>query len=97
MPFPTTISVVQALDSLNIAPRIRKKCVKSLYKMCARHSLLPGSLRIELCYNQAAVPHSRGGFADVWKSEHRGLEVAVKALRTSSQSDLQRITNVSRW
>ena len=71
--------------------------MKSLYKMCAGHSLLPGSLQIQVYYNPATVPHSRGGFADVWKSEYHGLEVAVKALRTSSQSDLQKITHVSPW
>ena len=70
--------------------------MKSLYKTCARHSLLPRSLQIELYYDPAAVPHSRGGVADVWKKEYRGLEVAVKALRTSSESDLQKITHVSR-
>ena len=71
--------------------------MKSLYKTCARHSLLPGSLQIEAHYNPATVPCSRGGFADVWRGEYRGLEVAVKALRTSSESDLRKITHVSRW
>ena len=70
--------------------------MKSLYKMCARHSLVPTSLQIELCYNPADIPHSRGGFADVWKSEYRGREVAVKVLRISTTSDLQKVTHVSR-
>ena len=69
--------------------------MRSLYKMCASHSLLPGSLRIEVHYDPTDVAHSRGGFADVWKGEYRGLEVAVKALRTSTMSDLQKITRVS--
>ena len=63
--------------------------------MCARHSLLPGSLQVELCYDPATVPHSRGGFADVWKGEYRGLEVGVKVLRTSTKSDLEKIARVS--
>ena len=88
-------SVHQALDSLNLASRIRNKCMKSLYNTCARYSLLPRSLRIELCYDPMAIPHSRGGFSDVWKGEYRGLEVGVKVLRTSTQSDLQKITRVS--
>ena len=71
--------------------------MRSLYKTCARHSLLPGSLQIELCYNPMAAPHSRGGYADVWKGQYRGLEVGVKVLRTCGKSDLERITHVSRW
>lgn len=63
--------------------------------MCARHSLLPRSLQIVLCYNPASAAHYRGGFADVWKSEYRGLEVAVKALRVYANSDLQKIARVS--
>ena len=69
--------------------------MKSLYNTCARYSLLPRSLRIELCYDPMTIPHSRGGFSDVWKGEYRGLEVGVKVLRTSTQSDLQKITRVS--
>ena len=37
-------SVNQALGILDLAPRIRRKCVKPLYKMCASHTLLPTSL-----------------------------------------------------
>jgi len=69
--------------------------MKLLYRTCARHSLLPGSLQIEVCYDPAAIPHSRGGFADVWKGEYQGLEVAVKVLRTDKRSDLQKIARVS--
>jgi len=69
--------------------------VKSLYKMCAGHTLLPGSLQIESCYYPAAVAHCRGGFADVWKGKCRGLEVAVKVLRIYATSDLQKTTRVS--
>ena len=83
------------LETIELAPRVRKNCLKLLYRMCARHSLLPGSLQIEVCYNSAATPHSRGGFADVWRGEYDGLEVAVKVLRTDMRSDLQKIARVS--
>ena len=69
--------------------------MKSLYKICAGNTLLPGSLRIELCYDPTAVAHCRGGFADVWKGEFRGLDVAVKVLRIYATSDFQKITRVS--
>lgn len=70
--------------------------MRLLYEMCARHYLLPESLNIGLCYNPADAAHCRGGFADVWKGEHRGVEVAVKVLRTYTNSDLEKVTRVSR-
>ena len=87
---------LQALGSLELAQRIRRRCVRSLYKMCARHSLLPRSLQVELCYDPASAPLCGGGFADVWKGKCRGLEVAVKVLRKYPDSDLEKITHVSR-
>ena len=41
-------------------------------------------------------PLYRGGYADVWKGEHCGRDVAVKVIRTYSNSDLQKIIGVSR-
>ena len=57
--------------------------------------MLPGSVQVEPCYDPTTVPHSRGGFSDVWKGEYHGLEVAVKVLRTDTRSDLQKIARVS--
>ena len=63
--------------------------------MCASHTLLPGSLQIELCDNPTSVALYRGGYGDVYKREYEGQEVAVKALRIYVSSDLQKITRVS--
>jgi hypothetical protein len=70
--------------------------VRSLYKLCAAHSLLPRSLQIEARYDLSDVPHCHGGFADVWKGNYGDREVAVKVLRIYANSDLQKITRVSR-
>jgi hypothetical protein len=64
-------SFVQALNGLDLASHIQKKCVKSLYKMCARHALFPRSLRIELCDNPDSVVSYRGGYGDVSKREYQ--------------------------
>ena len=37
----------------------------------------------------------RGGFADVWKGEHLGRQVAVKVLRTYSSSETTKVAGVS--
>ena len=40
------------------------------------------------------VPLCHGGFAEVWKGEHQGREVAVKVLRVYVTSNLVQITKV---
>jgi hypothetical protein len=85
----------EALDRPDLSPWIREKCLKSLYRTCGRHALLPRTLEIPICYDRTGVALFRGGFADVWKGEHRGRDVAVKVIRTYSNSDLQKIIGVS--
>jgi len=81
----------EALDGPGLSPWTRKKCLKSLYKMCGRHALLPRALKITACYDRASDALYRGGYADVWKGEYCGRDIAVKVLRTYSNSDLQKI------
>ena len=50
---------------------------------------------IPVCYDRTRVALYKGGFADVWKGEYRGRDVAVKVIRTYSNSDLQKIVGVS--
>ena len=93
--FSPSNPVGQALDDLNFTSRIRKKCVKSLYMMCAGHALLPSSLRFELPENPTGVIVYRSRHADVLKREYRGREVAVKALLVYDNSCLRDVTKVS--
>lgn len=84
----------QALDSLT--PRLRKKCLRALCKICGRQALLPRSLQIPLCYNRLDNALYSGGYADVWMGEHQGRKVAVKVLRLYSTSNLGKVINVGR-
>jgi hypothetical protein len=86
----------ETLDMPDLLPWTRQKCLKSLYRTCGRHALLPRALNIPVCYDRTGVALFRGGFADVWKGEYRGRAVAVKVIRTYSNSDLQKIVGVSR-
>ncbi|KAF9780764.1 kinase-like domain-containing protein [Thelephora terrestris] len=83
----------QALETIDFAPRVRNKCVKSLYKMCARHTLLPSSLRFELPGGPMGEVKYRCGSADVLKRECGGREVAIKALWPRSDLSLETMTN----
>ena len=82
----------QTLDTL--APRLRKRCLITLRRMCGRQALLPRSLQVPLCYTRSEPPLSHGGYADVWKGEHQGRHVEVKVLRVHSTSEFHEITNV---
>jgi len=65
--------------------------------MCGRHALLPGALKIPVGYDRTSDALYRGGYADVWRGEYCGQDVAVKVLRTYSNSDFQKIIGVGYW
>ena len=86
--------VDQRLDWPDLSSEARKKCLRLLYKTCGRHALLPQALQIPIRYDRAGVALYRGAYADVWKGEYRGQDIAVKVIRTYSNSDLQKIIGV---
>ena len=83
------------LETLDLAPKIRRKRLKVLYRTCAHHTLLPKSLRIELPDISMGPPLCEGGFGKVWKREYLGQEVAVKVLKRRADGNLQKVTRVS--
>ena len=89
-----THPINQALDRPDLSLQTRKNCLKSLYRACGRHALLPTRLKILVSYDQTGDAMYRGGFADVWKGKHCDKDVAVKVIRTYSNADLQKIIGV---
>jgi len=85
----------QALDRPDLSPQTRENCLRSLCKMCGRHALLPTALKTPISFERTGNAMYSGGFADVWKGEHRGRDVAVKVIRIYSNSELQRVLGVS--
>ena len=57
--------------------------------------MVPRSFAIPLCYDQREDPLCCGWFADVWKGQHNGQEVAAKVLKIYKDSDRERIRRVS--
>jgi len=80
------------LDTL--APRLQRKCLTTLRRICSHQTLLPGSLQIPLCYNRSDIPLYRSEYADLWRGEHQGCHVAAKVLRVNSTSHFDKITSV---
>ena len=68
-----------------------------LYRTCGRHELLPKSLTIPVSYDMTRDATYRGGYADIRKGNYRGQGVAVKVIRTYSDSDLPKMVGVSYW
>ena len=90
-------SFCQALDRSDLSPRTRENSLRSLYRTCGRHALLPTSLKFPIPFERNGNALFRGGFADVWKGRHDGQDVAIKVIRIYSNSDLQRVIGVSFW
>ena len=70
--------------------------MRALYAICGREPSFPKSLSIPLCHNAKDTPRYSGVFADVWKGNHNGREVATKALRVYRTSDFDEIKKVNR-
>ena len=68
-----------------------------MYRTCGRHALLPTAMKVVAQYDRTGGALYRGGFADVWKGDHCGREVAVKVIRTYAKGDLRKVVGVSRW
>ena len=90
--FRISCLVDQTLDDLDQVSRTR--CFRLLCKICGCHGLLPKSLAISVSYDRMDDPLCHGGFAEVWKGTYRGLDVAVKVLKSYQRSDQERVRSV---
>ena len=66
----------------------------SLHVICGRQAPLPRSFGIPVCYDLAGDPLCHGGFADVWKGQHQGRDVAAKVLRVYSKDGSEMVRRV---
>ncbi|KAF9786152.1 kinase-like domain-containing protein [Thelephora terrestris] len=83
----------KALHAPDLLPCSPRQCLKLLYRTCGYYALLPRALQVQACYDRTSNALYRGGYADVWKGEHRGQDVAVKVIRMYSNDDLRRVIN----
>lgn len=87
--------VDQTLDRPDLSLATKSRCLKLLHQMCGRHTLLPNTLKIPLCYDPTSGAFDRGACGDLWAGKYHGRGVAVKVMRVYSKDDLRRIGGVS--
>lgn len=83
------------LDTADLSSRTQNECLKLLYKTCGHYALLPRVLNVPVHYDRNTDEVYRGGYADVWKGEYCGQDVAIKVIRTYSKCELKKVINVS--
>lgn len=81
----------EALAQPDLPPWTRARYLKQQYKTCGCHAILPTALKVPICYDRTEVPLYQGGYGDVWKSKYFGRDVAVKVIRTYSNTNLQKV------
>lgn len=79
-----------------VAPKLQKKCLAALRKICGRQALLPRSAKIAQISELSGVRLGGSGYANVWKSQRQDCNVVVKVLKPSVHStrDFERIMSV---
>jgi len=70
---------------------LRKKCFKSLCRICASRGVLPKLYTLNADYlRRSEVPDYSGGFGEVWKGAYNETDVAIKRLRGVVASELEK-------
>ena len=73
---------------------LRRKCLHYLSKICGLQARIPTSLGVLPFYDRAGSPLYRSGYADIWRGEYCGRDVAVKTLRVHRTKDSDQIARV---
>ena len=78
-----------------MSDRERRKKVNQLSKICSRKGILPKSMHIRGLAEGPAEARCSGGFANLFRSMHNGIQVAVKVMKLTQASDHDEILRVS--
>ena len=73
----------------------RHMLLNDLCKMCSRHQMIPSSMHMVNCLEGELIGEYNGGHATVFRSEYKGLTVAIKILRLYQTSDFDKCMKVS--
>lgn len=85
----------QAMSSTAVDSSSKNRCFRVLRKISPAHGVLPKSYFPPGVTSGEAIPYASGGFADIWKGQKDGNRVCLKAFRTQTAENLDKIKRVS--
>jgi hypothetical protein len=77
-----------------VNPSLKNRCFRVLRKVSPTHAVLPKSYFPSGVTLTDTIPYASGGFADIWKGDQDGVQVCVKAFRTQTAVNLDKIKRV---
>jgi hypothetical protein len=74
---------------------VRKRCYRSLCKLCAVRGVLPTQCALKPSdLQRSEIPHYSGGFGSVWKGGFGEMTVAIKRLFVTNGAQLEKLKEV---
>ena len=84
----------QVVSSPTANLNLKNRCFRILRKVSLTHGILPNSYFLPGVTLSDDVPYAAGGFTDNWMGQRDGNQVCVKALRTQTPVNLEKIKRV---
>lgn len=86
---------MQVLRYENVPSRLKSTAFGILRRLCGAFQQLPNSCLIgdDLKIN-GGIPFAKRAYADLWKGDWKGEDVAVKLLRFAAGDDKDKVTKV---
>lgn len=78
-----------------VRDRDRRGLLNILCKICSRQRMIPKSMHIGNYLNREPVEVYAGGYANIFRGEHKGRPVAIKIIRLYQTSDSAKCFSVS--
>ena len=84
----------QVVSSPTVNRSLKNRCFGVLRKVSFSHGILPKSYHPDGVTLIDTIPYASGGFADIWKGQRDGYQVCVKAFRTQTATNLEKLKRV---
>ena len=82
------------MSSTAANPSLKNKCFRVLRKLSSAHGILPKSYFAAGVTLNDTIPCTSGGFADIWQGQQYGNVVCIKAFRSQTAANLDKIKRV---
>ena len=82
------------MSSTTANPGVKRRCLRILRRVAPAYSVLPKSYSPPGVTLNGTIPHTSGGFADVWKGQLDGNQVCIKTFRTQAAAGMDKIRRV---